>query len=386
MMPLEELCDERVWQLAREWLGGRATPDTVARIAWSVLIEPGDAVAGELIVEQGPWRALRGIAEGTTQNRAAQNRAVADAIARWASRWQASLVQAALEQAIRRGLQLLVPGDDAWPGALDDLGPHAPVCLWVRGDPAALSRARAVSIVGARSATPYGEHVAGLFSGDLAREGLVIVSGGAYGIDGAAHRAALHVEGTTVAFVAGGVDRVYPAGHANLFQQIADSGAVVAECPPGTTPTRWRFLARNRLIAAMGQATVVVEAGYRSGSINTAGHASSLGRALGAVPGPVTSTTSAGCHRLLREYDEECVTRSDDVRDMLGMSTEPMGIPYESPESVRLTDALSNRRARSVHELAQRSGLAPADVEATLGLLLIAGAVIERQDGWMLRP
>src|SRR5690606_585095 len=236
-----------------------------------------------------------------------------EAVARWAPRWQPALLHAALEQGIRRGIALVVPGDGSWPRGFDDLGPHAPVCLWVKGDPSALSDGVATSIVGARSATPYGEHVAGLISGDLVRLGVTIVSGAAYGIDGAAHRAALQLDGRTVAFVAGGVDRVYPAGHANLLQQIGATGAVVAECAPGTTPTRWRFLARNRLIAALGAATIVVEAGYRSGSINTAGHAASLGRALGAVPGPVTSSTSAGCHRLLRDYDAVCVTSADDV-------------------------------------------------------------------------
>jgi DNA processing protein len=128
----------------------------------------------------------------------------------------------------------------------------------------------------------------------------------------------------------------------------------------------------------------VVEAGYRSGSINTAGHAASLGRALGAVPGPVTSTTSAGCHRLLRDYDAVCVTGADDVKEMLGIGVDPVPLAYQSAESVRLEDALSDRRARTVADLARRSGLAPGDVEATLGLLRLSGRVVERPDGWKL--
>lgn len=377
---VDALCDARARDLAAAWLGERATPEALARIAWSVLVEPGDATAGALIAAEGAAGAL----ERVSRDEGGGDKELAQAIARWAPRWQAALVAAAIEQAARRGLALVLPDDDAWPRGFDDLGPHAPVCLWVRGDPNALAAAAAVSIVGARSATPYGEHVAGILAGDLARDGIAVVSGAAYGIDGAAHRAALQLGGRTIAFVAGGVDRVYPAGHAQLFQQIASTGAVVAECPPGTTPTRWRFLARNRLIAAVGDATVVVEAGFRSGSINTAGHAASLGRALGAVPGPITSTTSAGCHRLLRDYDAVCVTSADDVKEMLGITADPAPLAYESPESVRLTDALSNRRARTVGELAQRSGLAPGDVEATLGLLHLSGSVIEREGGWML--
>ncbi|HLT68006.1 MAG TPA: DNA-processing protein DprA [Microbacterium sp.] len=370
-------CDGRARELAAQWLGDRATPEALARIAWSVLIEPGDSVAGELIARDSPLGALEHVARGGGGE-------LGEAVARWAPRWQPALLHAALEQGIRRGIALVVPGDGSWPRGFDDLGPHAPVCLWVKGDPSALSDGVATSIVGARSATPYGEHVAGLISGDLVRHGVTIVSGAAYGIDGAAHRAALQLDGRTVAFVAGGVDRVYPAGHANLLQQIGATGAVVAECAPGTTPTRWRFLARNRLIAALGAATIVVEAGYRSGSINTAGHAASLGRALGAVPGPVTSSTSAGCHRLLRDYDAVCVTSADDVRELLGLGVDPVPLVYESAASVRLTDALSDRRALTVAELAQRSGLSRSDVQSALGLLHLSGTAAERPDGWIL--
>ena len=144
-------------------------------------------------------------------------------------------------------------------------------------------------------------------SAGLVDRGFTIVSGAAYGIDGMAHRAALASGGTTVAFLAGGVDRFYPLGHEALLGRIAEQGAVVAELPCGSAPTKWRFLQRNRLIAAATEATIVLEAGMRSGSLNTAGHAAALGRPLGAVPGPVTSPASAGCHRLLREYDAVCV-------------------------------------------------------------------------------
>ena len=209
------------------------------------------------------------------------------------------------------------------------------------------------------------------------------MSGGAYGIDGVAHRAALGVEGATVAFLAGGVDRAYPMGHQRLLQHIAAEGALVSEPPCGTAPTKWRFLARNRLIAALGHATVVVEAGWRSGSLNTAGHAATLGRPLGAVPGPVTSAASAGCHRLLREYDAQCVTSPAEVRELWGQSAAapPEGTAHD-PDRVRLLDAMSARSRRSVDELARRSGLAPGRVLALLGLLELEGEVDVEETGW----
>ncbi|WP_156759580.1 DNA-processing protein DprA [Microbacterium karelineae] len=364
---------------ARAWLGEERQPERVARVAWSVLIEPGDRVAGERIARLGAAGALDGLAEAARGG----DRELAQAVDRWRSRWDPALVTAAIAEGARREMRLLVPGDAAWPEAFDVLGPHAPVALWVRGDPAALVGAATIGMVGARAATPYGEHVAADIAGDLAAGGATIVSGAAYGIDGAAHRAALSAGGRTVAFVAGGADRVYPAGHANLFAQIAETGAVIAECPPGTTPTRWRFLARNRLIAAVSDATIVVEAGARSGSINTASHAASLGRPLGAVPGPVTSSTSAGCHRVLREYDAVCVTSADDVRELIGAAGEPSLPAYESAEAVRVADALSRRVPRDVDAIARRSGLAPADVIATLGLLGLQGTAEAQPDGWV---
>ena len=240
-----------------------------------------------------------------------------------------------------------------------------------------------VAIVGARAASGYGEHVAAELAGDLAAAGAVIVSGGAYGIDGAAHRAALGVEGDTIAFLAGGVDRAYPAGHQQLLRQIVESGAVVSEPPCGAAPTKWRFLARNRLIAALGQATVVVEAGWRSGSLNTAGHAAALGRPLGAVPGPVTSASSAGCHRLLREYDAQCVTSAAEVREMWGV------LPAQvergeaiDPDQVRLLDAMSSRSRISETELARRSGLSSDRVRELLGFLDLEGTVSRDERGW----
>ena len=164
----------------------------------------------------------------------------------------------------------------------------------------------------------------------LSDRGFVIVSGGAYGIDAAAHRATLASGGVTVAFLAGGADRLYPAGNSELLRRIASEGVVAAELPPGSAPTRWRFLMRNRLIAAAASATVVVEAGHRSGSLNTAGHAAHMGRPLGAVPGSVLSPASAGCHRLIREYAATCVTTPDEMAELadpFGNGASPDPVP-----------------------------------------------------------
>src|SRR5690606_37776083 len=244
----------------------------------------------------------------------------------------------------------------------------------------------------------------------LVDRGYAIVSGAAYGVDGAAHRAALASRGTTVAFLAGGLDRFYPSGNEALITRVTDRGAAISEVPCGVAPTKWRFLQRNRLIAAASIATVVVEAGARSGSLNTAGHAAAVGRPLGAVPGPITSSASAGCHRLLREYDAVCVTTADEIAELAPLP-EPLGSiadgadagtvhydpstveeaeargrrPAADPTGtrIRLLDALSARSPRSVDKVAALSGLAADRVRAELGLLSLEGAVRERAGGWV---
>jgi DNA processing protein len=368
---------------------GERDEDRYARAVWTVLAEPGDGVAGALVAALGPVGALEaalGAAPGTD---AVPARDLAAGRERWRPRADDGAVTRAFDLAGHAGVGLLTPDDPAWPARLHDLGVHAPHALWVRGDAAAVAQERAIALVGARAATAYGEHVARELAADLAERGIVIVSGAAYGIDGAAHRAALGVHGTTVAFTAGGVDRPYPAGHSSLLGEIARVGAVVSETPCGSAPTRWRFLQRNRLIAAVSAATVVVEAGRRSGSLNTAGHAAALGRPLGAVPGPVTSAASEGCHRLLREYDAICVTSADEVRELIGddpAADVDSGPPGPAGALTRLGDALSIRVARTVEELAARSGLSVADVEAALGVLHLEGTVESDATGWRRTP
>ncbi|MFJ6652209.1 DNA-processing protein DprA [Microbacterium sp. NPDC091313] len=364
-----------------------ADEEVVARALWSLMTEPGDGVAGRVVSALGARTAAEQALFGTAPALAGVAPVeLAAARARWRPRLQSAqhALGDALERARRCGARLVVPGDAEWPARVEDLGEHAPHALWMRGDVDGLDAQPAVALVGARAASGYGEHVAAELGAEVGASGVTIVSGAAYGIDGAAHRGALASGSRTIALLAGGVDRPYPAGHAELIGRIAAHGAVIAETPCGTAPSKWRFLARNRLIAALSDATVVVEAGVRSGSLNTAAHAASLGRALGAVPGPVTSAASAGCHRILREFDGTCVTGPDDVREMLGWDRSAAGGGERGPsrEMQRLLDAASTRAARGADELAQRSGLAVADVQALVGLAVLEGTLLSGEHGW----
>ncbi|WP_255560133.1 DNA-processing protein DprA [Salinibacterium sp. M195] len=390
-----------------------------ARATWSGLAEPGDRLAGRAIQQLGAARALSAVVEHwNTERFAAELSADGDPVAgddmrqaidRWMPRLKSDTALIALRQAARFGARLLIPDDELWPERLNDLDWHAPSALWVRGTDAALAGiVDGIALVGARAATGYGEHITMEASAGLVDRGYTIVSGAAYGIDGMAHRAALASHGLTVAFLAGGVDRFYPSGHDSLLTRIVENGAVISELPCGSPPTKWRFLQRNRLIAAASLATIVLEAGWRSGSLNTAGHAAALGRPLGAVPGPVTSAASAGCHRLIRDYDAVCVTNPDQMAELaplvereidvseidseLRISSATPGsevsaenvdtVGARSPETTRLIDALSARSARTADDIAARSGLAITAVRAHLGLLELDGRVTETGRGW----
>lgn len=371
--------------------------DRFARAAWTGIAEPGDRAAGALVAGLGASTALTAVLDdwesrdvlGPLSGTLTESD-LAAARQRWAPRLIPSARLLSIRQAERYGLRLLIPGDAEWPSGVDDLGDHAPIALWVRGDVGALAtHSRSIALVGARAATGYGEHVTMEASAGLVDRGYTITSGAAYGIDGMAHRAALASSGTTIAFLAGGVDRFYPSGHDALLTRIVETGAVVSELPCGASPTKWRFLQRNRLIAASSLATVVLEAGWRSGSLNTAGHAAALGRPLGAVPGPVTSAASAGCHRLIREFDAVCVTSAEEMAELAPLSgstsSAPGGEPTGegSPDDGRVIDALSMRVARRVDDVAARSGLSIGRVRAVLGMLELGGRVSSRETGWV---
>lgn len=223
-----------------------------------------------------------------------------------------------LDDTARHDLEVLIPGDARWPDGLRGLGMRAPIALWVKGSTDLLSApvTSRVTLTGSRAATGYGEQVAADLAEGAVQDGRQVVSGAAFGIDTAAHRATLAASGRPVAVLTGGLDRPYPAGNQELLAQIGQSGLLVSEAPPGVAPTRTRFTQRARMMAALSQSVVIVGAAYRSGALTTAEQAIRLGRAVGAVPGPVTSLASAGCHRLLREHGATPVTGYDDVRSL----------------------------------------------------------------------
>lgn len=381
----------------------------LARIVWSRVVEPGDAVAGALIARLGAGPAIDLVASGASgtelcaalrahgEDEVTPSQASA-AVKRWAPRIDRAAVLDDIARARAAGIEVVTPGSGCWSAALDDLSVHAPVLLWVRGD-AGLLPSHSLAVVGARACTGYGAHVTAELTGDACTAGLTIVSGAAYGVDAVAHRAALAMQTPTIAVLAGGVDRAYPSAHAQLLEQIGDTGVVCSEMVPGSAPTRWRFLQRNRVIAALSMATLVTEAGPRSGSLNTAGHAAELGRALGAVPGPITSAASVGCHRLIREYGASLVTNGTELSELLGISdgASPSSVegqdprtggapgssrtsaPRESALHRRVIDALPLRGARSSSDVARRAGIAYDEARAALAELELLGRV-ERRD------
>lgn len=294
-----------------------------ARMAWSHIVEPGDGLANELIDRMGAAAALaavldpecRGSLATSLAKSFAENAVPIEARAvlkRWAARYSA----ADADKPIPTGVQALIPGDEHWPAQLDELISARSIMLWVRGD-ASLLASRSVAIVGARACTSYGEHVTTAIAEDLAHAGVTVVSGAAYGVDGAAHRAALAIGGNTIAVLASGVDRAYPAGHSDLITRIASQGAVVSEMPPGSTPTPHRFTMRSLLIAALANGVVVTEAGFRSGSLAAVTYAELLNKPVGAVPGPITSAASAGTNHLIGDRAAVLVARGADVLSMI---------------------------------------------------------------------
>ncbi|CAG7602350.1 DNA-processing protein DprA [Leucobacter soli] len=297
--------------------------ERTARMVLSMIVEPDDAVTGRLLGDLGVRELFR-LAEGDD---VVPGLSTVDAQV-WRAQFERSdartLAQHIVE-AERAGIGTLIPDDKEWPSALDDLGDRRPYVLWTRGTTSFLMRPLGdlVTITGARAATSYGEHVAGQLASDLANAERIVVTGGTYGIEGAAHRAALASGGDTIAVMANGVDRPYPMGHRELLERVADLGLMVSEVPPGAVPTRHRFLARARLMATFSAVTVVVEAGVRSGSMTVARRAHELGRTVGAVPGPVTSATSAGPHLLLQDGLARLVTGTGDIESLVAHKNGP---------------------------------------------------------------
>ncbi|MCZ2859873.1 DNA-processing protein DprA [Blastococcus sp. VKM Ac-2987] len=376
-MNLDEDLEEAAGAVA---VPGTAQPGVRRARAWlSRAVEPGTIDLWRYVEDVGPVDAVRRLRAGTAPDRV---RSLVGA------RAHEDATLADLRRAERCEARFVVPEDDEWPAyPLHALtvavagepaeprhqsdrtrAPVPPMGLWVRGSARLdVVTDRSVAVVGSRASSAYGEHVAAELGHQLGERGWTVVSGGAYGIDAAAHRGALAAGVPTVAVLACGVDRVYPAAHGALFARIAESGLLVSEWPPGCAPLRHRFLVRNRLIAGLTRGTVVVEAAARSGAQATATRARTLGRPVMVVPGPVTSALSVGCHELLR--DEEAgailVTSAAHVVEAVGGIGTDLAPPVERPASPR--DGLSDLAARVLDACPVRIGVGPERLASIAG-------------------
>jgi DNA processing protein len=390
--------------------GGPPHPGLRRARAWlSRAVEPGTVDLWRYVDDLGPVEVVRRLRSGAAPDTL---RSVAGA------RVEQDATLADLQRAERCAARLVIPEDDEWP----HLQVHAltlavageprarreqsdrtralvpPMALWVRG-PGRLDELtdRSVAIVGARASSAYGEHVAAELGHQLGERGWTVVSGGAFGIDAAAHRGALAAEAPTIAVLSCGVDRPYPAAHGALFHRIAESGLLVSEWPPGSAPLRHRFLVRNRLIAALTRGTVVVEAAARSGAQATARRAKELGRSVLVVPGPVTSAMSVGCHELLREegLQARLVTSAAHVVEEVGRIGADLAEPEPRPATAR--DGLSDLATRVLDACPVRAGVSPErlasvagcdvlDVLRVLPALELADLVQWTGTGWRVAP
>lgn len=366
--------------------------ERLARAALSRLAEPGDLRLAALVAELGAVTLHRLLVD---------ERDLMGLQTDVAARLTGIDAERELEQASRSGLRFLIPGDEEWPEQLGDLAGReplherggVPIGLWAKGPLRLDQIALSVAVVGSRASTTYGASVAGEIGAVAAMAGVAVVSGAAFGIDDASHRGALSVDGPTVAVLACGADRVYPAAHRELIAQIAATGAVVSEAAPGCAPQRIRFLARNRLIAGLTRGTVVVEAATRSGALNTAHWARRLNRVVMGVPGPVTSVSSVGVHEQLKSGAMSLVTSGADVLELVGESGAHLVEPPRAPTTVR--DQLTSRQRQVLDAVPVSSGVGPDSIARVAGLGLIevraalttlhrVGLVDDDEDGWRL--
>ena len=342
--------------------------ERLARLVLSQVFEPGDLRIPRLVEEVGPVHFLEELRS---------ERAAADIVTDSGTRLGRIEPERDLERAARRGIRWVVPGDEEWPVQVDALADAPPVQhlggrplgLWVRGS-GRLDRLRpAVAVVGSRTATTYGADLAAHIGAVLAAHGHTVVSGAAFGIDQAAHRGALAAGGVSVAVMAHGLDRTYPAAHGPLVDALAERGVVVSELAPGTAPQRVRFLARNRLIAALTDATVVVEAAVRSGALNTASWTDALGHPVLAVPGPVNSAQSQGAHELIRTRGALLVTSGEEVLEAVAPVGSHLLTDRRAPERPR--DALPTRLQRILDAVPVAESADTAAIARTCGIGIV---------------
>jgi DNA processing protein len=359
-----------------------------ARAALTRIAEPADETVGRWLRERGPVRVLRALTgqeelPGVTPRKAAGYRL----------RSVRADPDADLAAVAALGGRFVCPGDVEWPTQLDDLGDQRPIGLWVRGRASLRPWAlRSVAVVGARACSDYGTHVAATLAADLAERGWTVVSGAAFGVDGAAHRGALAGTGATIGVLACGVDVAYPPSHAGLIARIAEQGLLIGEFPPGEHPTRSRFILRNRVIAALSRGTVVVEAKLRSGSLITARRAHALGRLVMGVPGAVTSALSAGVHELLRG-DGLLVTDAAEVIELVGSVGDDLAPERRGPvvardllepAAARVLDGLLAHGGTDVTSIAVRAGMGLDETWGRLHELRALGFVAREGDRWAL--
>lgn len=281
--------------------------ERVARAKLFAAIEPGSTIFAREVVTYGAREVIARIEAGHYKDHAKNNEKIL-----------ATDGEAVLRACEKIDVNFLTPDSEDWPETLFELA-SPPIALTAKGD-LTLLKGKSLAIVGSRNPTNYGVRIAGDFSAGFVDRGWNIISGGAYGIDAAAHKGALIAEGGTVAVLAAGLDIIYPAGHAKLFSEIAETGLLISEFAPGVHALPARFLTRNRLIAALSNATLVVEAAFRSGSLRTARDAAEMMRPVMAIPGPITSPLSEGCHRLIGERAAEIVTSIADAVEFIGMN------------------------------------------------------------------
>ncbi|MFE1319950.1 DNA-processing protein DprA [Kitasatospora phosalacinea] len=372
-------------------------PERISRAALTRLIEPGDAAIGRAVQRLGVVQLLRGFYEGAPANRLGLG---ADRIAAYQERLRKFNPVTDLERIAKLGGRFIIPGDSEWPSQLDDLGDSRPIGLWIRGLPSQrlpslrLLALRSVAVVGSRACTAYGRHVAGQLGSELAERGWVVVSGAAYGVDTAAHLGALAVNGMTIAVLASGVDICYPRGNEGLIERIGRDGLLVSELALGMNPTRFRFVLRNRVIAALTRGTVVVEAAPRSGALSTARRARDLNRHTMAVPGPVTSELSAGVHTLIRAGTATMVTSGAEVGELIGaigadLAPERVGpiLPRDAlePPVARVLEAVpASADGAPVQRLAHYAALSEATTVQHLHELSSLGFVERHGAHWRL--
>lgn len=377
-----------------------SSTDFFAAIAWSVICEPGDSVAGKLVNHFGAARALElelrrvdagyyfsemsSSGEAPAESLAKFERTIEDARQRWSARFTMARVLESCAVMQSRSAWFVTNQSESWPAGLNDLENHAPRGLWGIGEAGRLRQLdKAISFVGSRIASSYGENACVELIGPLIDRGYAIISGGAYGIDAMSHRTTESLGGLTAAMMAGGLDRLYPSGNRELFRKLETAGLILSEMPPGAEPTKWRFLQRNRLIAALGQVTVVVEANPRSGAVSTANRAIELDRPLGAVPGPINSSGSDGCHLLIREGKAELITCAQDILEMVqsgdyGAEVRDLGL---GALETRVLDVIGFGVV-TLETIRSEAGLTSSEADLGVAGLSLMGLVEQHNAGW----